>query len=155
MPPEGVYKARHPMLVRGHGDAHGGGGRGPRPRAHAHSHARGSERSGGGADGEGVAWLADDVRELALEALRNSAVEASSAAARRAAAVQQASPTRLLDYAKMLAQVPPTHWAAPYLREVARSLDANADAQPAQKLAVITETLDALRTPDDPRFADA
>lgn len=133
------------MLVRGRGGGHGGGGRGPRPRH--------MQRS----DGEGVAWLADDVRELALEALRTSATEATNNAARRAALAQLGAPTQKLDYAKMLGQVPPTHWAAPYLREVARALDANAAAAPAQKLAVITETLDALRSPDDAsiRYADA
>lgn len=107
------------------------------------------EKSGGqrGGGGEGVAWLADDVRELASEALRLAAADASASATARAT-------TRVLrpfeggDYTALLREIPGQHWAAPYLREVAATLEGNADISPNRKLAVLTETLNALRYAD-------
>ncbi len=135
---------------RGHGRGEGKGrGRGRQrdgqaPEGQRRRRFDEREKSGGG---EGVAWLADDVREMASEALRLAAADASATATARAT-------TRVLrpfeggDYTALLREIPGQHWAAPYLREVAATLEGNADIAPNRKLAVLTETLNALRYAD-------
>lgn len=108
--------------------------------------------------GREAAWLADDVRDLATEALRAAAADGAAAAAARALAARgPARPFEGGDFSALLREIPGDHWAAPYLGEVASALEGNADIPAPQKFAVLNETLTALRTgagADDGRFED-
>lgn len=170
---------------RGRGRTRGGGGGNRRPRDRPRMSAgRGSSRlsvdsalgtrTGSGRErirrgARDAAWLADDVRELATEALRVAAADAADAALHRACAMRGAgAPFAGADFSALLREVPETHWAAPYLKEVASTLETNPDIPVAQKYSVLNDTIRVLSsaaTPDaamgqtdeaaDPRFADA
>ena len=131
---------------RGQGHSRGQGrGRGTQNRQDRRERFGAREKSGGG--GEGVAWLADDVRELASEALRIAAIDANASVNARAN-VRTMRPFEGADYTALLREIPEQHWATPYLREIASTLEGNADITPTRKLAVLTETLNALRYAD-------
>lgn len=98
-----------------------------------------------------MAWLADDVRELASEALKLAASDATNAALARASLQKARVPFEGTDYSSLLKEIPDQHWASPYLEEVANTLGNNPDIPPAHKLVLFTETLDVLSN----KFADA